>query len=83
MRLIASLVIVAVSALPDDVDDVGLAHTAAARAGQSVESLTALLARARAAATTPIAAAVAIALVRSLQDASRAIDQQARGTVRH
>jgi len=69
----------AVSGLPADVDDATLARGAAARAGQSPASLAALLARARDAARGPLTAAAALSVVRSLQEASRAVDRQARG----
>jgi hypothetical protein len=69
----------AVSGLPADVDDATLARGAAARAGQSPESLAALLSRARDAARGPLTAAAALSVVCSLQEASRAVDRQARG----
>jgi hypothetical protein len=75
--------LIMVSGLPSDADDASLARTAAARAGQSPESLAALLARARAASRGPLAIAAALSVVRSLQDASKAVDRQARGTIRH
>ena len=68
-----------VSGLPADASDAVLARGAAARAGQSPESLAALLERARDAARGPLTAAAALAVVRSLQEASRAVDRQARG----
>ncbi len=74
--------LIMVSGLPADADDASLARTAAARAGLSPESLAALLARARAASRGPLAAAAAVSIVRSLQEASRAVDRQARGAVR-
>jgi hypothetical protein len=71
--------LIAVSGLPADADDATLARGAAARAGQTPESLAALLARARAAAGAPVAVATALTIVRSLQESSRAVDRQARG----
>jgi Domain of unknown function (DUF4350) len=71
--------LIAVSGLPADVDDTTLARGSAARAGQSPESLAALLARARDAARGPLTAAAALPVVQSLQDASRSVDRQARG----
>lgn len=74
--------LIAVSGLPADADDATLARTAAGRAGLTSESLADLLARARTASDGPLAVAGALSIVRSLQDASRAIDQQGRGTIR-
>jgi hypothetical protein len=71
--------LVAASGLPADVDDSTLARGAASRAGQSPEALAALLARARDAARGPLTAAAALPVVRSLQEASLAIDRRARG----
>ena len=71
--------LIAVSGLPADVDDTMLARAAAGRAGQSPESLAALLARAVDAARGPLAAAAAVSVVRALQDASRTVDCPARG----
>jgi hypothetical protein len=71
--------LLAVSGLPADVDDATLARGAAARAGQSAEALAALLARAGDAARGPLTAAAALPVVRSLQEASRAVDRHARG----
>jgi hypothetical protein len=75
--------LISVSGLPADADDASLARTAAGRAGLSPESLAALLARARDAARGPLPASTALSVVRSLQEASRAVDRQARGAVRH
>jgi len=75
--------LVAVSGLPADVDDVRLAETAAARAGQSPDALAALLSRARDAARGPLTAAAAVSVVGALQEASRAVDRHARGGATH
>jgi len=75
--------LVAVSGLPADVDDVRLAETAAARAGQSPDALAALLSRARDAARGPLTAAAAVTVVGALQEASRAVDRHARGGATH
>jgi hypothetical protein len=76
--------LIAVSGLPADADDASVARTAAGRAGLSPESLAALLARARAATSGPLSGTAAVAVVRALQEASRAVDRQARGTaIRH
>jgi uncharacterized protein DUF4350 len=76
--------LIAVSGLPADADDANLARTAAGRAGLSPESLAALLARARDAARGPLTAPAALAVVRALQEASGAVERQARGeTIRH
>src|SRR4051794_11455488 len=72
--------LIVVSGLPADVDDVRLASATAARAGQSPDALAALLAHARTAAGGPITEGAALAIVRSLQEASGAVDRQARGT---
>jgi len=71
--------LVAASGLPADVDDTMLARGAADRAGQSPEALAALLTRARDAARGPLTVAAALPVVRSLQEASLAIDRRARG----
>ena len=71
--------LIGVSGLPADADDTTLARAVAARAGRSPESLAALLARARDGARGPLTAADALSVVRALQDASRAVDRQARG----
>ncbi len=76
--------LIAVSGLPADADDARLAQTAAARSGLSPDSLAALLAGARAATHGPLATSAALSVVRSLQEASRTVDRQARGaTIRH
>jgi hypothetical protein len=76
--------LIAVSGLPADADDASLSRDAAARAGLSPGSLAALLARARAAAEGPLSAAAAVAVVQALQEASQAVDRQARGAaIRH
>jgi hypothetical protein len=67
------------SLLPADVDDTTLARAAAGRAGQSPESLAALLARARDAVGGPLTAAAAVSVAGALQDASRSVDRQSRG----
>ncbi len=75
--------LVAVSGLPADADDASLARTAAGRAGLSPESLAALLARARDASRGPLTTSAALSVVRALQEASGAVERQARGeTVR-
>jgi hypothetical protein len=71
--------LIAVSGLPADADDASLARTAAGRAGLSPEALTALLTRARDAARGPLSASAALAVVRALQEASGAVERQARG----
>ena len=71
--------LISVSGLPADADDASLARTAAGRAGLSVDSLAALLARARDAERGPLTAAAAVSVVRALQEASRAVERQARG----
>jgi hypothetical protein len=71
--------LIGASGLPADVDDDRLAHAAAPRAGLSPQALAALLARARAATSGPLTTAAAVSIVRSLQEASRAVDRQARG----
>jgi len=71
--------LISVSGLPADADDASLARTVAGRAGLSVDSLAALLARARDAERGPLTAAAAVSVVRALQEASRAVERQARG----
>jgi hypothetical protein len=76
--------LIAVSGLPADADDASLARTAAGRAGLSVDALAALLARARDAARGPLTASAALSVVRALQEASGAVERQARGDgIRH
>jgi len=76
--------LIAVSGLPADADDASLARTVAGRAGLSVDALAALLARARDASRGPLTAAAALSVVRALQEASGAVERQARGeTIRH
>jgi hypothetical protein len=69
----------AATALPPDVDDARLAAAAAPRTALDAPSLSALLARGRAGAGGGLSTAEAVALVRDLQDASRSLDQRARG----
>jgi hypothetical protein len=69
------------AALPPDADDARLAAAAAPRTALGAEALAALLARGRDGARGGLSTAEAVALVRDLQDASRSLDQRARGAV--
>jgi hypothetical protein len=67
------------AALPADITDARLAAAAAPRTGLGVEALAALLTRGREAARGGLTTAEAVSLVRDLQDASRSLEQRARG----